>query len=104
MHERQWQIDFLLIALRKILDKRFDLKVVLMSATMDASLFQNFFYTTCESNNTINGGVSAFTGAPLISVPGRTFEVASYYLEDLLEATGHVIEEGSICAKANKIR
>ena len=82
VHERQWQIDFLLIALRQILSRRRDLKVVLMSATLDASVFQSFF-----------------GNAPLISVPGRTYEVASYFLEDLLEATGHVIEEGSICAR-----
>ena len=49
-----------------------------MSATMDHELFTNFFY-----------------GAPLISVPGRTFPVSSYYLEDLLDATDHIIDEGS---------
>lgn len=49
-----------------------------MSATMDARLFCSFF-----------------EGAPLISVPGRTFPVEEYFLEDLLDATDHVIEEGS---------
>lgn len=49
-----------------------------MSATLDSALFSNFF------NN-----------APVINVPGRTFPVSNYFLEDLLEATGHVIEEGS---------
>jgi len=82
VHERQWQIDFLLIALRQILKQRSDLKVILMSATLDANLFIDFF-----------------GGAPLISVPGRTFQVSSYYLEDLLEATGHVIEADAFYAK-----
>ena len=49
-----------------------------MSATLDSALFSNFF------NN-----------APVINVPGRTFPVSNYFLEDLLEATGHVVEEGS---------
>ena len=49
-----------------------------MSATLDSELFCDYFQ-----------------GAPLISVPGRTFPVSSYYLEDLLDATDHVIEEGS---------
>lgn len=49
-----------------------------MSATLDAKLFCNFF-----------------NGAPVINVPGRTFPVANYYLEDLLDATNHIIEEGS---------
>jgi len=79
VHERQQQIDVLLIILRQLLQTtRPDLKVILMSATMETELFTNFF-----------------NGAPLISVPGRTFPVSNYYLEDLLDATDHVIEEGS---------
>jgi ATP-dependent RNA helicase DHX29 len=35
----------------------------------------------------------------MISVPGRTFPVANYFLEDLMDATDHVIEEGSRYAK-----
>ena len=49
-----------------------------MSATLDSKLFCSFF-----------------NGAPLVSVPGRTFPVSSYYLEDLMDATDHMIEEGS---------
>ena len=82
VHERQQQIDLLLIIVRRLLQTtRPDLKVILMSATIETELFTNFF-----------------GGTPVISVPGRTYPVASYYLEDLLDATGHVIEEGSRCA------
>ena len=49
-----------------------------MSATLDSNLFSKFF-----------------DHAPVIKVPGRTFPVANYYLEDLIDATGHIIEEGS---------
>ena len=49
-----------------------------MSATLDSSLFSNFF-----------------NDAPVIKVPGRTYPVANYFLEDLLDATGHIVEEGS---------
>ena len=49
-----------------------------MSATLDSDLFSNFF-----------------SNAPVIKVPGRTFPVSNYYLEDLLDASGHIIEEGS---------
>ena len=49
-----------------------------MSATLDSTLFSNFF-----------------NHAPVIRVPGRTFPVSNYYLEDLLDATNHIIEEGS---------
>jgi len=80
VHERQQQTDVLLIVLRQLLQTtRPDLKVILMSATMDEKLFCSFFHG----------------GAPLISVPGRTFPVNNYYLEDLLEATNHLIEESS---------
>lgn len=84
-HERQWQIDFLLITLRQLLrTTRSDLKVVLMSATLDSDLFCSFF------NN-----------APLLKIPGRTFPVSKYYLEDILEATGHTIDETSRNARRN---
>jgi ATP-dependent RNA helicase DHX29 len=86
VHERQWQIDVLLVALRNLLNgARPDLKVVLMSATLDSKLFTKFF-----------------NGAPLISVPGRTFPVTQYYLEDLLDAADHIIEEGSRCARRQR--
>ena len=49
-----------------------------MSATLDSNLFSNFFGQ-----------------APVIKVPGRTFPVSNYFLEDLYDATGHIIEEGS---------
>ena len=55
-----------------------DLKVVLMSATLDSHLFASFF-----------------GGAPVLNVPGRTFPVATYFLEDLLDGCNHIIEESS---------
>ena len=58
-----------------------------MSATLDAKLFSDFFRE-----------------APLIQVPGRTFPVKSYHLEDILESTGHIIEEGSRYAHRNGSR
>jgi len=80
VHERQWEIDFLLIALRRLLNttRKVDLKVILMSATLDSKLFCSFFQN-----------------APFLSVPGRTFPVAEYYLEDLFDATDHLIDEDS---------
>jgi ATP-dependent RNA helicase DHX57 len=65
--------------LRQLLrTSRPDLKVILMSATLDSNLFSSFF-----------------GGAPVLNVPGRTFPVATYHLEDLLEGTNHIIEEDS---------
>ena len=58
-----------------------------MSATLDAKLFCAFF-----------------DGAPVLNVPGRTFPVSKYHLEDLLESTNHMIEEGSRYAKQHGYR
>jgi HrpA-like RNA helicase len=46
-------------------------RVVLMSATVEASRFSNYF-----------------GNCPIVSVPGRTYPVHVQYLEDVLEDTG----------------
>lgn len=55
-----------------------DLKVILMSATMNAELFSNYF-----------GNI------PILDIPGRTFPVEQLFLEDIFDLSGYVIEEGS---------
>lgn len=81
VHERDMQIDFLLIILKKVMAQRIALKkptpkVVLMSATMDAELFASYF-----KNPTHDGGV---VDCPTLSVPGRTFPVKEQHLETIL--------------------
>ncbi|KAK6951471.1 hypothetical protein Daesc_008006 [Daldinia eschscholtzii] len=76
VHERSIDSDFLLIVLKKLLLRRKDLKVVLMSATVDAERFSNYLGR-----------------APVLNVPGRTFPVQVKYLEDALEATGYVPDQ-----------
>lgn len=63
-HERSLNIDFLLGYLKKLLEKRSDLKIIVTSATIDVERFSTFF------NN-----------APLINVSGRTYPVEVHYLE-----------------------
>jgi ATP-dependent RNA helicase DHX29 len=72
VHERTIDSDFLLIVLKKLLVRRKDLKVVLMSATVDADRFSSYL-----------------GGAPVLNVPGRTFPVQVKYLEDAIELTGY---------------
>ncbi|KAI3342568.1 ATP dependent RNA helicase [Ustulina deusta] len=76
VHERTIDSDFLLIVLKKLLEKRKDLKVILMSATVDAERFSNYLGR-----------------APVLNVPGRTFPVQVKYLEDALEATGYTLSQ-----------
>ncbi|KAK2012707.1 helicase associated domain-containing protein [Colletotrichum eremochloae] len=78
VHERSIDSDFLLIILKKLMLRRKDLKVVLMSATVDAERFSKYL-----------------GGAPVLTVPGRTFPVQVRYLEDAIEATGYTVGQAS---------
>ncbi|OMJ27201.1 ATP-dependent RNA helicase DHX29 [Smittium culicis] len=75
VQERTVETDFLLVVLRKMLMQRKDLKVILMSATIDTSTFSKYF-----------------DNCPIIKIPGRTFPVDSYYLEDIVAETSYVID------------
>ncbi len=63
-HERTLSTDILFGLLKEILPKRPELKVVVMSATLNAERFQAYF-----------------KGSPLIDVPGRMFPVEISYTE-----------------------
>ncbi|KAJ9483924.1 hypothetical protein VN97_g9468 [Penicillium thymicola] len=76
VHERTIDSDFLLIVLRRLMEKRPDLKLILMSATLDAQRFSNYL-----------GGV------PVLNIPGRTFPVEMKYLEDAVEMTNYRLSE-----------
>ena len=78
VHERSIDSDFLLIVLRKLLKRRPDLKVVLMSATVNAERFSDYLGR-----------------APIMNVPGRTFPVDTKYLEDAVEVTNFSTDSGS---------
>ncbi|RUS16233.1 P-loop containing nucleoside triphosphate hydrolase protein [Endogone sp. FLAS-F59071] len=73
VHERSVDSDFLLIILRELLKRRADLKLVLMSATINQELFSAYF-----------------GNAPAIEIPGFTHPVQEHYLEDILRRTRHV--------------
>ncbi|KAJ5246492.1 hypothetical protein N7468_001475 [Penicillium chermesinum] len=75
---RSLDTDFLLALLRDVLKHRKDLKVILMSATLDAQIFMNYF------------GGSKSVG--LVNIPGRTFPVQDYYLDDVVRDTGFAPE------------
>ncbi|KAL7267647.1 hypothetical protein RUND412_009758 [Rhizina undulata] len=80
VHERDILIDFLMIILKRVLKERKlagkpDVKVVLMSATMDTDMFAKYFSDHAAKGKPIP--------CPHLSVPGRTFPVKEYYLEDI---------------------
>ncbi|XP_078313868.1 putative ATP-dependent RNA helicase DHX34 isoform X2 [Crassostrea virginica] len=63
VHERHIHTDFLLGVMKCLLMHRKDLKLVLMSATINISLFSNYF-----------------DGAPVIKVPGRLYPIQLEYV------------------------
>lgn len=65
-HERDVNTDLLMVLLRKAIKTNPKLKVIVMSATIDVELFQKYF-----------------DNAPIIEIPGFTYPVKSYFLEDL---------------------
>ncbi|KAJ7982481.1 putative ATP-dependent RNA helicase [Quillaja saponaria] len=78
IHERGMNEGFcyfqtsLLIVLKDLLPRRRDLRLVLMSATLNAELFSNYF-----------------GAAPTFHIPGFTYPVRAHFLEDILEMTGY---------------
>ncbi|XWS50779.1 hypothetical protein CRYUN_Cryun12cG0117700 [Craigia yunnanensis] len=72
IHERGMNEDFLLIVLKDLLPRRPELRLILMSATLNAELFSSYF-----------------GGAPTIHIPGFTYPVRSHFLENILEMTGY---------------
>ena len=83
VHERTIDSDFLLIVLRKLMVQRPSLKVILMSATVNAEQFSRYL------NN-----------APILNVPGRTFPVEVKYLEDAVEIVGQYTNLQSVSQSA----
>jgi pre-mRNA-splicing factor ATP-dependent RNA helicase DHX15/PRP43 len=61
-HERTLATDILMGLLKEVVLRRKDLKLIIMSATLDATKFQKYFHN-----------------APLLAVPGRTHPVEIFY-------------------------
>uniref|UniRef100_A0A663N437 ATP-dependent RNA helicase DHX29 n=1 Tax=Athene cunicularia TaxID=194338 RepID=A0A663N437_ATHCN len=78
VHERSVQSDFLLIILKEILHKRSDLHLILMSATVDSEKFSSYF-----------------SHCPILRISGRSYPVEIFHVEDVIEATGYVLEKDS---------
>jgi ATP-dependent RNA helicase DHX57 len=73
VHERNLDGDVLMGLLREALETVPHLIVILMSATLDADRFAQYW-----------------GNAPTMHIPGRTYPVEDYMLEDVLQLTGYV--------------
>lgn len=87
IHERTMQGDFLLALLRKLQSARrkaqhqLPLKLVLMSATIDPSLFSEYL-----------------GNCPVLEAQGRTFPVKQFHLEDIYESLQYQLPSDSWAA------
>ena len=70
VHERHLTGDLLLAVLRSLIARRADLRVVLMSATINTKMFADYF------------------GATIIKVPGRLYPIALEYIPVDFDADG----------------
>lgn len=86
-HERTLATDILMGLLKEIIGQRSDLKIVVMSATLDAGKFQDYF-----------------DEAPLLTVPGRTHPVEIFYTpepeRDYLEAAIRTVIQIHVCEES----
>mmetsp|Transcript_3416 Transcript_3416/g.4807 ORF Transcript_3416/g.4807 Transcript_3416/m.4807 type:complete len:716 (+) Transcript_3416:230-2377(+) len=89
-HERTLSTDVLMGLMKELLNNRPDLKLVVMSATLDAEKFQAYF------NN-----------APLLRVPGRVFPVEVFYVpepeRDYVEAAIRTVVQIHRCEEPGDI-
>lgn len=88
VHERDKLSDFLLICLRENLRKGANIKLILMSATINVAKFQSYF-----------------DNAELLEIPGRLFSIQQHFLAEVLEMTGFdaiVLERAENIAKTKR--
>jgi ATP-dependent RNA helicase DHX29 len=114
VHERTLQGDFLIALLRDVVPVRRragkPLKVILMSATLDSSLFVDYFTDINAKRGGGGGGggeevgdtdtavmphngssTASKTVPPVFNAQGRTFPVDTIFLEDILLHTGYLL-------------
>ena len=70
VHERTLATDILMALLKQLIKQRTDLRLIIMSATLDARKFQTYF--SLEEGALV----------PLLKVPGRTHPVEVFYTEE----------------------
>ena len=83
-HERTLPTEILMGVLKELIKRRPDLKLIIMSATLDAGKFQKYF-----------------DNAPLMSIPGRTHPVEIFFTpepeRDYLEAAIRTVLQIHLC-------
>ena len=98
VHERSVDSDLLLLLLRRVISKNPKIRIVLMSATADADLFDDYFKNPSP--------IAAVSGVSTkqVHIAGFTHPVREYFLEDVFEMTGHTVGRGGPYAKRKQVK
>jgi len=85
IHERDQNLDFLLLVVKRLLrTNSTQVKIILMSATIDVTKFARYFSTKVEND---------LIPAPIIKIPEkRNFEIRTYYLDEIINLGNVSIE------------
>ena len=110
IHERDKYTEFLMIALRELINRRNDLNIVLMSATIQTNELMEYWSsagstTSLDATYTIDyNTMSVNDHRPAeINIPGRTFPVQEFFLEDVLTMTGIVNDSSSYFGNLDEV-
>jgi len=79
VHERDKYTEFLMIRLRDLLPLRPDLRLVLMSATLQTEVLMNYFAPSANNNIANNDFYEAHPPV-MLSIEGRTFPVQEFFV------------------------
>lgn len=86
IHERDKYQEFLLIVLRDLLPVRPDLRLILMSATLQTMKLVEYFSLAASILHTDHN----VPPPAIVEMEGRMFPVQEYFLEQVLEMTGYI--------------
>jgi HrpA-like RNA helicase len=101
-HERKIQIDFLLYLLRNVVKARPEFKLIIMSATIDAKLFESYFAT--QKFKTID--IGGKTNFPIESIFMNTESNPNTYIEEgkkIIAKLMSTYSESDLVTKINDI-
>lgn len=88
IHERDRYTEFLMIVLKEIINRRSDLRIILMSATIQTQELLQYWTGAGCFKESMDERIPAD-----ISIPGRMFPVQTFFLEDVLAMTGFVNDD-----------
>ena len=116
VHERDLDIDFVLLVIKIRSFRQLKTKIVLMSATIDCDLFINYFASHLDPLISMPPAASSSAGdetaaaapkrLPLIKIPSKCFKVQDYYWDDLVGSNSFIMSKltGTYKSKLERAR